>query len=124
MSESPTTTNSEPSEPRLQSPAQFDPTAPIVGLVLELRPSLPWGIAESLVREALDFAADAILDEVWARQRRALYPEALAFAHDRHTAPYALRRAAELAAARKPRPGDHHGRIGCRCLDCCERVTV
>jgi hypothetical protein len=104
----------------------------LVDLVLELRPDIPLSIAESLVREALDNAADAILDAEWARTRARLYAEALRLAHGRHMTPYAIRRARELAEARLYRPAtfvrrdgvfvyrsaDFHGRVACRCSRC------
>jgi hypothetical protein len=90
----------------------------LADLILELRPDIPLSIAESLVCEALDAAADAILDLEWARTRARLYPDAVRLAHGRHMAPYAVRRARELATARQPRPGDFHG-LECQCIDCC-----
>jgi len=66
----------------------------------------------SLVTEALDQAADAVLDLAWARQREQLYPAAVkaaAVAASRYQPlSYAERRLAELAAA-APRPGDYTG---------------
>jgi len=96
--------------------ADRTPDAALVDLLLELRPDLPLPIAESLIREALHGTADAILDVEWAHTRQRLYPDALAAAHARHTLPYAARRGREIADARRPRPGDHHGRVACRCL--------
>ncbi|MGH3464911.1 MAG: hypothetical protein ACRDP9_25880 [Kribbellaceae bacterium] len=53
----------------------------------------------------------------WARTRARVYPDAVAAAHGRHTLPYTICRAAEVASAGKPRPGDFHGRE-CRCAPC------
>lgn len=101
-----------PADPAPDSPAPGS-RAPDVALVVaellgELRPDLPWPVAVSLAVEALDNAADAVLDAEWARQRRAMAPAALAAAQARRWIPYARRRARQLAAAR-PRPGDYPG---------------
>ena len=102
----------------MSRPTQEPAVAALTGLLLELRPDLPPPIAESLLREALDLAADVILDLDWARQRAQLYPEAVAVAHmTKHVlTSYADRRAREIEAA-KPRPGDFHGRK-CHCEPC------
>jgi hypothetical protein len=93
------------------------PDGPLVDLIAEVRPDLPWSIAASLIREALHAAADAVLDVAWAKTRARLYPAAVDAAHRRHTRPQQLREARRLAGARRPRRRDRHGR-DCRCLDC------
>jgi hypothetical protein len=54
--------------------------AALAALILELRPGIAPSIADSLVVEALDQAAGAILDEAWARAREHMYPDAIAAA--------------------------------------------
>lgn len=100
---------------------QVDPViAAVAALISELRPDIPQPITESLVREALDQAADTILDLEWARQRAAANPDAIALAHTRHTLPHAIRRARQLAEALAPRPDDHTG-TGCTTCPRCRR---
>lgn len=78
---------------------------PLVDLVSELHPNLPPSIAESLVREALDGCADAVLDAEWARIRAAMP----GYVHPRRGATaHAERRLRQLADA-QPRPGDYLG---------------
>lgn len=101
-----------------QSSSSLEILQPLAQLLLELRPDMPVSIAESLVREALDNTADAILDAQWAQARARLYPDAVAAAHGRHMLPYAVRRAREMAAARLYRPADRHGAVACRCSRC------
>jgi hypothetical protein len=75
-----------------------DALGPLVDLALELRPSLPYTVAQSLVTEALAASADLILCERWARARQALYPQAVKCSHNRHVGQdYERRRAAECA---------------------------
>jgi hypothetical protein len=71
---------------------------PLVSLAVELRPGLPYPVAQSLVIEALDQCADLLLCQSWAESRQRLAPEAARCAHSRHTASYAERRAVEWAA--------------------------
>jgi hypothetical protein len=47
-----------------------DPLAPLIDLALELRPTLPYTVAQSLVIEALDLCADLILCQDWAEKWR------------------------------------------------------
>lgn len=101
-----------------QSSSSLESLDPLAQLLLELRPDLAVPIAESLVREALDNTADAILDVQWAQARARLYPDAIASGHSRHMLPYAVRRAREIATARLFRPGDRHGAVACRCSRC------
>lgn len=73
---------------------------PLVELLVECCPHLPRPVAQSLLCEALDHCADVLLDAEWARQRRAVWPEAIRSAHNRHVGhSYAERRAAEERAA-------------------------
>jgi hypothetical protein len=87
-----------------------DIAAAAVTLIHEdLRPDVALPVLASLVTEAIDKAADAALDEAWARDRETMYPVALRAAHTvRHLAPYIERRRRQLEDA-KPRPGDYLG---------------
>ena len=90
-------------------PTRADLAAPLVELIAELRSDIPLPIIATLVVAALDKAADTALDEAWARQRAAAWPDGVALAHNKHVGTsYAQRRAGESEAA-KPRPGDHPG---------------
>ncbi|MEQ7126677.1 hypothetical protein ABN034_19360 [Actinopolymorpha sp. B11F2] len=86
-------------------------TKPFTDLIVELRPDVPVVIAESLAVEALDAAADLILDEQWASARARAYAVAVRAAGHRSTTSWEVARAVgrlrELA--RTPRPDDHLG---------------
>jgi hypothetical protein len=70
------------------TPTHADLAAPVVALIHELRPDIGLAIVASLVVQALDEGADAVLDAEWARQRQAAWPEAVKLAHSRHTGRY------------------------------------
>jgi hypothetical protein len=71
------------------TPTHVDLAAPVVALIHELRPDLPLPVIATLVVQALDEGADAVLDAEWARQRQTAYPTAIKAAHRRHTSRYA-----------------------------------
>ena len=83
------------------TPTPADLAYPIVHLIHELRPDIPLSVIASLTVEALDLAACMHLDGQWAEARQTAWPEAIKLAHSRHTAGYADRRAAELAAVKR-----------------------
>lgn len=99
--------------PATDNPAHDVPmaaTRALTALVVEVRPDLPWTLAESYVLEALDRAAGEILDVAWAQAREHLYPEAVSAARAAKVGPsYSQRRANELRDAR-PKRGDYPGR--------------
>jgi hypothetical protein len=67
------------------TPTHADLAAPVVRLISELRPDIGLAIVASLVVQALDEGADAVLDAEWARQRQDAYPGAIRATHRRHT---------------------------------------
>jgi hypothetical protein len=91
------------------TPTTADLVYPIVAMIHELRSDLPLSVVASLVVETLDLSSCLHLDGQWAEARQAAWPEAIRLAHNRHLAPYGVRRVEEWANV-PAKPGDHMGR--------------